>query len=398
MPKAALTDRFCAKAQSPASPQTDYFDTSVPGLALRVSASGRKAWTYMFTLSRQRKRLGLGTYPATGLALARSRALAARSDLEAGRDPRALTVGPLTLRTVCEEWFAREGSALRTGSHRHATIARLVYPYLGDRPVNDIRRSEIVRLLDRVADDCGASMADHLLAYLRRAMNWHAARSDDYHSPIVRGMARTKPSEHARERTLTDDELRAVWAAALADSAGVFGNFVRFILLTAARRNEAAAMTWAELGGLSPGVGPWTLPASRNKTKSDLVRPLSPEARASMPERGESGSYVFSTDGGRTPISGFSKFKARFDRTSGVADWTLHDLRRTARSLMSRAGVAPDHAERCLGHVIAGVRGVYDRHRYEAEMARAYAALAAQIDRIINPSDNVVPLRADANG
>ena len=76
-----------------------------------------------------------------------------------------------------------------------------------------------------------------------------------------------------------------------------------------------------------------------------------------------------------------------------MTGWTLHDLRRTARSLMSRAGIPSDHAERCLGHVIGGVRGVYDRHEFHAEKKRAYEALAAQIDRIVNPQDNVVPLR-----
>jgi hypothetical protein len=76
-----------------------------------------------------------------------------------------------------------------------------------------------------------------------------------------------------------------------------------------------------------------------------------------------------------------------------VTGWTLHDLRRTARSLMSRAGILSDHAERCLGHVIGGVRGVYDRHEFHAEKKRAYEALAAQIERIVNPQDNVVPLR-----
>ena len=106
--------------------------------------------------------------------------------------------------------------------------------------------------------------------------------------------------------------------------------------------------------------------------------------------------HMSSAGPGHTPISGFSKFKARFDRGCPVAPWTIHDLRRTARSLMSRAGVAPDHAERCLGHVIPGVRGVYDRHRYEDEMARAYEALAAQIDRIVSPRQNVVELRSGA--
>jgi integrase len=70
----------------------------------------------------------------------------------------------------------------------------------------------------------------------------------------------------------------------------------------------------------------------------------------------------------------------------------LHDLRRTARSLLSRAGVAADIAERCLGHVIPGVRGVYDRHKYRAEMLGAFEALAGQIDLIISPTENVVQL------
>ena len=78
----------------------------------------------------------------------------------------------------------------------------------------------------------------------------------------------------------------------------------------------------------------------------------------------------------------------------GVSGWTIHDLRRTARSLLSRAGVNADVAERCLGHVVGGVRGVYDRHQYQAEMLHAYEALAALIERIVDPpSGVVVPLR-----
>ena len=98
--------------------------------------------------------------------------------------------------------------------------------------------------------------------------------------------------------------------------------------------------------------------------------------------------------GGRSGLGGFSKFKHKLDEAGGVTGWTLQDLRRTARSLMSRAGIPSDHAERCLGHVIGGVRGVYDRHEFHAEKMRAYEALAAQIDRIVNPKDNVVPLQS----
>ena len=98
------------------------------------------------------------------------------------------------------------------------------------------------------------------------------------------------------------------------------------------------------------------------------------------------------TSRGRVALSGLSGRKAEFDRLCGVSGWTLHDLRRTARSLMSRAGVNSDHAERCLGHVIGGVRGTYDRHEYYEEKRHAFEALAAQIERILNPIENVVPM------
>jgi Arm DNA-binding domain len=200
--------------------QTDYFDEALPGLSLRVSG-GRKAWTYHFTWGGKRVRITLGTYPATSLADARTKAQTARSDLEAEKDPRASLKKPETLRAICEEYLAREGAKLRSVAQRKATLERLVYPTLGDWPLADIRRSDIARMLDRIEDECGPVMADRTLAYLRRALNWHEGRSDDFRSPIRRGMARTKSSERARERTLTDDELSRVWRAASAS--GTFG-------------------------------------------------------------------------------------------------------------------------------------------------------------------------------
>jgi integrase len=187
---------------------------------------------------------------------------------------------------------------------------------------------------------------------------------------------------------LTDDELRQVWLAA-GDFPGPRGAFVQLLLLTAARRNEVARMSWDELSG-----GEWTIPAVRYKTGTAVTLPLSKAALAILNAvpRIEGCRFVFSS-GGRKPISGFGKFKERFDAACGVKEWRLHDLRRTARSLMSRAGVPSDHAERCLGHVMPGVRGTYDRHRYLEEMRHAFEALAAEIACIVHPQHNVAALR-----
>jgi integrase len=371
--KRHLTDRFCTGAKPrDGEIQTDYFDTQVSGLALRVS-EGRKSWTLHYSLAGKRCRLTFGTYPLISLSVARTRADEAKAAVASGTDPRFAATE--TLQHVCELYMARDGAKLRSARWRKSALERHVYPVLGSRPIAEIRRSEIVRLLDRIEEESGPVMATQTLAVIRKVMNWHASRSDDFLSPIVRGMARTRPSARARDRILSDDELRKVWRTA--EGCGVYGSYLRFLLLTAARRTEVAGMTWAEING-----GDWTLPAARNKTKLDLVRPLARVAQDIVEKLPKGGGFVWSANGGGRAISDFGGFKRELDAASGVKGWRLHDLRRTARSLMSRAGVPSDHAERCLGHVIGGVRGVYDRHEYHAEKRRAFEMLAGEIDRI----------------
>jgi integrase len=262
-------------------------------------------------------------------------------------------------------------------------------------------------MLDEIEDEHGPVMADRTLAHLRKALTWYAARDDEFNSPIVRGMARTKPKERARQRVLTDDEIRDLWAA-LDTIAGPFPAIVRTLLLTAQRREEVAQMQLPELED-----DLWTIPEERYKTGLVHAVPLSTAARAvidkaraiSKPTKAR--PFVFSTTAGKRSFAGFSKARRDLDaaitniRTEAGRDpmphWTLHDLRRTARTLMTRAGVHPDIAERVLGHVIPGVRGVYDRWEYIDEKRDALTKLAALVERILNPpTGNVVPMRAAA--
>jgi integrase len=380
-----------AKAQ-PGAERTVYWDSELPGFGLVVTSTGHRSFAVQYRVGPRSRRMTIDG--VLSLAAARKRAKGLLGEVAHDRDPlqerrKATAEQENTFRSIAEQYLAREGKKLRSLDQRRSQLERLVYPVLGARRIDDIRRSDIVRLLDRIEDKQGPVMADRTLATIRKIMNWHASRSDDFRSPIVRGMARTSGKERARDRILSDDELRAIWKAAEA-ATGPFPALVRFLLLTGARRSEAAAMTRSELA-----VADWTLPAARNKVKVDLTRPLSPAALAvidRLPKIG-TGELVFTTDG-RTPIAGFSDFKKAFEKACGVTGWTLHDLRRTARSLMSRAGVPSDHAERCLGHVIGGVRGTYDRHEYYAEKKRAFEALAAQVERIVRPQENVLPLRA----
>jgi integrase len=365
------------------------------GLWLVMQPSGRRSWAVRYRFAGSPAKLTLGSWPALTLAAARKGAADALHELARGHDPAAarkaaaLTAAAAkanTLAAIVAEYLKREGGKLRTLDQRTSILNRLILPVLGARPIADIKRSDIVRLLDGIEDRSGQRMADVALAVLRRIMAWHATRADDFVPPIVRGMSRQKVAEHRRARILDDDELRRLWAAT-ADGQW-FSNFIRVLLLTTARRGEAAGLKWAEVGA----DGLWTLPASRSKTKVEIVRPLSKAARAILTAQPRVGDYVFTP--GAAPLRNFSDPKRKLDAVAGLSGYRLHDLRRTSRSLLSRAGVNPDIAERCLGHALPAIRATYDRHRYLDEMAHAFEALATLIERIVNPpAASVIPLR-----
>ena len=406
----AMLTKFAIDNLKPQAKRYEVHDAN--GLYIVVQPSGRKSFAVRFRIDGKPRKLTLDK----GLTLAEARAAAAKALVEVEKkiDPTAAkrkakdahrTATANTFKTVAESYLEREGrknedERLRSLAWRRQLLERLVYPTLGERPIGAIKRNAVIELLDKIEDGKlfhpetrepirgGATMAHSTLAIIRAIMNWHAVRDEDYRSPIVRGMGRIKPRKRKRERVLNDDELRAVWKTAESRGADPFATLVRFLLLTAARRSEGAGLSWDELDDEG-----WTLPAPRNKVKLDLVRPLSAAARDLLAARPriEGCPYVFTY--GKKPLATFSQSKEEFDEACGVTGWTLHDLRRTARTLMSRAGVNPDHAERCLGHVMPGIRDNYDRHEFYEEKRQALDALAAQIERIVNPAHNIVPLR-----
>jgi integrase len=289
--------------------------------------------------------------------------------------------------------YVRGSDALRSADQIERAFDVYVRPRIGAKSIYDLQRSDIKTMLSEIAKEHGPVMADRVLAYVRKAFNWHMINDDNFKSPIVRGMARTKPKQRARRRILTDQEIREVWVALeTADVPACYPSFVKSLLLTITRRNEASMMNSAELDG-----GLWVIPGSRYKTKLDHVIPLTEDTQAligSKPEGFKENSwFIFSTTNGKRPFSGFSKAKRALNaeiaanrKNSGqdvMPRWTLHDLRRTGRSLMSRAKVPSDHAERALGHVIGGVRETYDRYEYLEEKRDALVALSSLVSEIV---------------
>ena len=264
-----------------------------------------------------------------------------------GIDPEPKTQGPPEpmFREIADDYLRLEGRSLRSHDMYARTLERLINPAIGARPIRQIERFEITKLLDVVAEANGPGMAKLTLAIARRVMSWHATRDSRFVSPMVPGMGPKKATGASGSRVLTDDdEIRRVWTASA--PALPFNAIVRLLLLTAARREAIGAMRWDELKG-----DLWTLPPERHKTgrtAGALVRPLSKIAMAivSAQPRIEGSPYVFGPRG----FTSWAQAKERFDDQCNVGDWSLHGLRKTSRTLMSRAKVDLDLAERMLGH------------------------------------------------
>jgi integrase len=390
VPTITFTDAVVRNLKPPAADapqrQVNYFHTLERGLALvlKVSYGGTKAWfvtTYRNGKARSHK---LGVYPAMKLKEA-NRLARAYYENPAVFEAKA-AVG--TFQEVADNWIKRhvEGR-LRTAREIKRQLDYYVYPQWKNTPFLEIRRKEVNALLDRIVDKHGRPMADAVLTTLRSLMTWQQARDENYTSPIVRGMKRNHGA--ARTRILSDDELRAVWTAA--DRNWTFGAVIKVLLLTAQRREKVRAMKWDDLKD-----GVWTIANEEREkgTAGKLTLPASALAIINMLPR--TSSYVFPGRGGKA-LTGFSDGKRILDRRLGnaVAEWRLHDLRRTARSLMSRAGVAPHIAERVLGHALRGVEKTYDRFAYDREKAEALQRLADLVETILHPpAGNVVALRA----
>lgn len=301
---------------------------------------------------------------------------------------------PESVASVTSSWLTRhvEKNKMRTAPELRRIVEKYILPYWADRDFIEIRRSDIAALLDVIEDKHGPAMADAVLNTLRSIASWVQSRNDSYIPPFAKGMRRVPKQARRRSRVLDDDELRAFWRTA--GDVGQFGALIRLLLLTAQRLEKVRTIRWDDI---SP-EGVWTIRTEpREKSNAGVLKLPAPalEIIHAQP-RFASNDFVFA--GNKAAKSVEHRDKRAFHDISGVADWRLHDLRRTARSLMSRAGVLSEHAERVLGHVILGVEGVYDRHKYFDEKADALRKLAALIERIVTPpAENVVALHEAAS-
>jgi len=371
----------------------------VRGFGARRRDGDRAAFVVQFRVGRgrtaQRRRVVLGEYPTMTVEEARLQAAEHVSAGWKGNDPVATKRAQQAAQGRERDTFTRMIGAFHTVRRTHlknrsadqyeAIWRRLILPDLGTRAVSTVKRREIANLMDKVERTAGPSVADRLHEQLAMFFRWYAERDDEFTSPLVRTMKRHSKGSGARP--MTDDELRQFWSACV--EAGIEGTAGRLCLLTATRRNETTSAAWSEFS--SDGI--WTIPSDRYKTKREHVVPLSRAAQAIMSELDQASPYLFGlTERAPDPWAIWKTIVHVGGPDGDRLSW--HSLRKTARTLMSRAGVRSDHAERALGHVQGAVERAYDKHEYLAEKRAAFEALAEEIERVVDgrPLGNVTPL------
>jgi Arm DNA-binding domain len=188
------------------------------GFGVRVTAAGVKSFVLNYRIKGREYRYTIGRYPEWSALRAVRQARELRQRIDRGENPLDDRAPAPTVKTVAEvlddfisRYARNKDRPLRSADEYERAFNRLVRPAIGKLAIYDVRRSNVVEMLDKIEDQSGPVMADRTLAYLRKAFNWHATRDDRFVPPIVRGMARTKARERARERILSDDEVRIIW-------------------------------------------------------------------------------------------------------------------------------------------------------------------------------------------
>jgi integrase len=377
-------------------------DGLLRNLYLIVQPSGSKSWAVRYRHNSTTRKHTIGTYPALDLAHARDAAAKALRAVQEGRDPgqekqQARSESSDTVGAVVAEFIKAHVKRNNRASTAEATERLFnlhVLPHWRDRPIRSISRRDIHGILDRVIAGGSPVAANRTFGAIRKLFGW--ALSRDIVETLPTAGVERPTKEKARDRVLTDSELRSVWRAAT--KVGFpFAQLVQLLVLTGCRRSEIAGLRWSEIVEILPDLAVIVLPAERTKNGVQHEIPLSAAAIAilkSLPRT--NGSAFVLTTNGEAASSDFGKKKRKLDALlpSDMAPWRLHDIRRSVATGMAKLGISLPVIEKCLNHVggsFGGIVGVYQKHEFSEEKRHAFDAWAAFVSDLV--SGKVVRLR-----
>ena len=397
-----------------------YWDNELKGFGLRLRREGERSrlhrcWVAGYQLKGRYQRMTIADYEKLTAELARVEARKIFGKVARGEDPkaerRAQRLGATrSLRAVIDEYLALKPLKVNktTGEKLRAATLRAARLYLTGgyfrplhaSPITDITQADIATRLNAIIRDSGSITARAARAALSTFYTWAMKQGLTVSNPVI--LTEEPGGAQSRKRVLDDDELVAIWKSCQDDD---YGRIIRLLMLTGCRRDEIGGLRWNEIDEDKATI---TLPPDRVKNGHEHTLPLSPMARRiidSVDER--TGRVSLFGDRSSAGFTAWSAAKADLDqRLKGkVADWRLHDLRRTVATVMAESppdkenrerrglGIKPHVVEAVLNHFgghRAGVAGIYNRATYGPEVRNALSVWADHLQSIVSGGNRKV--------
>lgn len=399
-----------AKAVAPDTGQRFLFDDhrdAPRGFGLRITAAGGKAFILKYSVDGRERRKTIGPWPTWSLEAARVQAHDMLRGIAKGEDPleeKRRRKSEPTIADLADDWLEKHASGLKSESAIRGYVLNDIVPAIGRLKVSDVRRRDVIEVIEAKAENTPRAAAQVLL-YARRMLDYATDRDFIPANPLaglkpssIKVAGKRDPLKSvARQRILDDDEIRSFWTSAEScDLHRLTALALKLVLVTGQRPGEIAGMHEGEISGRV-----WTIPADRRgKTETahsvfltDTALQIVTDAKAEI-ERLQhrravpAAGYIFEAVPGR-PITNAALCRA-VDRqhealgakvVSPWGRWTPHDLRRTMRTGLSACRIRPDIAELTIGHTKRGIVAVYDQHGFDDERR---AAMLAWEDRLLN--------------
>jgi len=420
-----FTDRSIESLKSKDSRYLVWKDSG-EGLGLRVSPKGRRSFIYMYRYGGRARMMTLGDYPQVSLADANLKHREAIKLLKKGIDPGAKVVAERkaereaeTIQELVDEYMERWAKPRkRTWKKDDLILKKDVLPEWRRYKAKDVTRRDVVALLDKILKREAPIQANRTLAVIRKMFNFALGRDIVQFNPCI-GVRSPSP-ENQRDRVLTEAEIKTFWEKLdQTDMHKNTRNAYRLMLLTAQRIGEVVSSRWQDMDLKS---GWWIIPAERSKNKLQHRVPLSPEALAIIEDikqysvkddpkkkpakkaqenKAIKNDYLFPSprEGQHIDVTAMAHALKRNMEKVGVKEkFTPHDLRRTAASHMTGAGISRLVVSKILNHVESHITAVYDRHSYDAEKRHALDIWAKRLAEILagtepQENSNVVPIK-----
>jgi len=368
------------------------FDADLPGFGVRLREGGSKTWIFQYKLGSKHRRITLGRVSALEPAAAREQASKLHAQVRLGQDPAGIraecrTRAAETFGACIRLFLAWQRERVKSFRDVERHLVRNLAA-LHNLPLAKIDQRIIATQLARISARGSPVQANRTRASLSKFFSWACGEGLAENNPAA---LTNKNPEKSRDRVLSRNELKQVWAA-LPDSD--YGAIVKLLVLTRQRATEISDLQWSEI---DHERGLISLPPSRTKNRRRHVLPMSDMVRTIVEARAQNGrDHVFGV-GQQRGFSGWSRAKNNLDEGVKIPSWRVHDIRRSVATQMAEIGIQPHIIEAVLNHVSghkSGVAGIYNRAAYESEKTTALNRWAAHVAAIVEGWDNnVMPLR-----